>query len=63
MTFLNEVHKRKPIAKETLITNREVLDEKHCIAVQGIFAGTIIKAGGACVKVTDLLFAFPFCKK
>ena len=27
--------------------NREVLDEKYCIAVQGIFSvGIIIKAGG-----------------
>ena len=41
----------------------EVLDEKHRIAVQGIFVGIIIKAGGASVKVTDLLFAFAFCKK
>ena len=63
MTFLNEVRKRKPIVKETSIAICEVLDEKHCIAVQGIFAGTIIKASGACVKVTDLLFAFAFCKK
>ena len=63
MTFLNEVCKQKPIAKETSIANCDLLDEKHCIAVQGIFAGTIIKAGGACVKVTDLLFAFGICKK
>ena len=40
-----------------------VLDEKHCNAVQGIFVGIIIKSGGASVKVTDLLFAFAFCKK
>ena len=33
------------------------------MAVQGIFVGIIIKAGGASVKVTDLLFAFAFCKK
>ena len=26
------------------------------------FVGIIIKAGGASVKVTDLLFAFAFCK-
>ena len=63
MTFLNEVRKRKPIVKETSIANCEVLDEKHCISVQGIFAGTITKAGSTCVKVTDLLFAFAFCKK
>ena len=35
-----------------------VLDEKHCIAVQGIFAGTIIKAGGACVKVILFFILF-----
>ena len=63
MTFLNGVRKRKPIAKETSIVNCEVLDEKHRIAVQGIFVGIIIKAGGACVKETNLLFAFAFCKK
>ena len=40
-----------------------LLDEKHRIAVQGIFVGIIIKAGGASVKVTDLLFLFAFCKK
>ena len=33
--------------KETSIANCEVLDEKYCIAVQGIFSvGIIIKAGG-----------------
>ena len=63
MTFLNGVHKQRLIAKETSIANCEVLDEKHCMAVQGIFVGIIIKAGGASVKVTDLLFAFAFCKK
>ena len=61
MTFLNGVHKRRLIAKETSIANCEVLDEKYRIAVQGIFVGIIIKAGGASVKVTDL-FAFAFCK-
>ena len=40
-----------------------LLDEKHRIAVQGIFVGIIIKAGAASLKVTDLLFAFLFCKK
>ena len=43
--------------------NRPLLDEKHRIAVQGIFAGIIIKAGGASVTVTDLFFAFAFCEK
>ena len=63
MTSLNGVRKRRLIAKETSIANCEVLDEKHRIAVQGIFVGIIIKAGGASVKVTDLMFAFAFCKK
>ena len=62
MTFLNRVRKRRLIAKETSIANCEVLDEKHRIAVQGIFLGIIIKAGGASVKVTDLLFVFAFVK-
>ena len=63
MTFLNGVRKRRLIAKETSIANCEVLDEKHRIAVQGIFVGIIIKAGDASVKVTDLMFAVAFCKK
>ena len=62
MTFLNGVRKRRLIGKETSIANCEVLDEKHRIDVQGIFVG-IIKAGSAGVKVTDMLFAFAFCKK
>ena len=57
MTFLNGVRKRRLIAKETSIANCEVLDEKHRIAVQGIFVGIIIKVDGASVKLTDLLFA------
>ena len=48
---------------ERNLANCEVLDEKHRIAVQGIFVGIMIKAGGAGVKVTDLLFAFAFCIK
>ena len=64
MTFLNGVRKRRLIAKETSIANCEFLDEKHrMIAVQGIFVGIIIKVSGATLKVTDLLFAFAFCKK
>ena len=39
------------------------INEKHRIAVQGIFVDIVIKAGDASVKVTDLLFAFAFCKK
>ena len=63
MTFLNGVHKRRLIAKETSIANCEVLDEKYRIAVQGIFVGIIIKAGGASLKVTDMLYAFAYCEK
>ena len=64
MTFLSGVRKRRLIAEETSIANCEVLDEKHrMIAVQGIFVGIIIKASGVTLKVTDLLFAFAFCKK
>ena len=47
MTSLNRVGKRRLTAKETSIANCEVLDEKYCIAVQGIFSvGILIKAGG-----------------
>ena len=63
MTSMDGVRKRRLTAKETSIANCEVLDEKYRIAVQGIFVGIIIKAGGASLKVTDLLFAFAFCKK
>ena len=63
MTSLNGVHKRRLTAKETLITNCEVLDKKYRIAVQGIFVGIIIKASGTSLKVTDLLFAFAYSKK
>ena len=45
MTFLKGVRKRRLIAKETSIANCEVLDEKHRIAVEGIFVGIIIKEG------------------
>ena len=60
MTSLNGVLKRRRIAKETSIASCEVLDEKYRIAVQGIFVGIIIKASGASLQVTDLLFAFAF---
>ena len=63
MTSLNGVRRRRLTAKETSIANCEVSDEKHRIAFQGIFVGIIIKAGGTSLKVTDLLFAFAFCKK
>ena len=42
---------------------RNLNRQKHRIAVQGIFVGIIIKAGGASVTVTDLFFAFAFCEK
>ena len=63
MTSLKGVRKQKLTVKETSIANCEVLDEKYCIAVQRIFVDIIIKAGGASLKVTDLLFAFAFCEK
>ena len=63
MTSLNGVRKRRLTAKETSIANCEVLDEKYRIAVQGIFVGSIKKASGAGLKVTDLLFAFAYSKK
>ena len=63
MTSLNGVCKRRLTAKETSIANCEVLDEKYRIAVQGIFVGMIIKAGGASLKVTDMLYAFAYCEK
>ena len=63
MTSLNRVGKRRLTAKETSIANCEVLDEKYRIAVQGIFVGIMIKASGASLEVTDLFFAFDFCKK
>ena len=64
MTSLNGVRRRRLNVKETSIVNCEVFkDQKYHIAVQGIFVGIIIKASGASVKVTDLLFAFAFCKK
>ena len=44
MTSRNRVRKRRLTVKETSIANCEVLDEKYCIAVQGIFSvGIIIK--------------------
>ena len=50
--------------KETSLASCEVhvLDQKYHIIVQGIFVGIIIKASAASLKVTDLLFAFAFCK-
>ena len=46
--------------KRNLNRQCEVIDEKHRIAVQGIFVGIIIKTSSASLKVTDLLFAFAF---
>ena len=52
MTSLNEIPKRRLIAKETSIVNNcEVLDEKYPIAVQGIFS------------VNRLVVCLRFCKK
>ena len=45
--------------------NRELWSVRRKIsqfAVQGILVGIIIKASGASLRVTDLLFAFVFCK-
>ena len=50
MTSLNGVRKRRLTAKETSTANCEVLDEEYGIAVQGIFVGIIIKAGGASLR-------------
>ena len=58
MTSLNGVHKRRLTAKET--SNCEVLDEKYRIKE---FLATLLLATAASLKVTDLLFAFNFCKK
>ena len=55
----NTVH----LCERNLNRHCEVLDEKYRIAVQGIFVGIMIKASGASLEVTDLLFAFDFCKK
>jgi len=63
MISLNRVRKQRLSAKETSITSCEVLDEKYHTIVQGIFVGIIIKASAASLKVTDLLFAFTFCKR
>ena len=59
-TPLNGARKWRLTAKESSITGCEELEEKHRITVQGIFIGIIIKASGASLKVTDLLFAFAF---
>ena len=54
MTFLNGIRKRRLIAKETSIANCGVLDTGKALHRC---------SSGASVKVTDLLFAFAFCKK
>ena len=63
MTSLSGVRKVRLTAKETSIASFEVLDVIYRTAVQGIFVGIIIKASTASLQVTDLLFAFAFCKK
>ena len=60
LASLNGARKWRLTAKDSSIASCEVLDEKYRIAVQGIFIGIIIKAGGASLKVTDSLFAFAF---
>ena len=64
MTSLNGVRNRRLTAKETSVANCKVLDQKYRMSIQGNFSvGIIIKAGGASLKGTDLMFAFAFCKK
>ena len=58
MTSLNGVRKQRLTVKETSIANCEVLDEKYRIAVQGIFVGIIIKAGGLRQQTGCLPFLF-----
>ena len=64
-TSLNGVLKRRLTAKGTSVTNCEVLqlvlDEKYRIAVQRIFCRHYYTLGA--LVLTDLLFAFAFCKK
>ena len=62
MTSLNGVRKRRLTAKETSTANCEVLDEEYGIAVQGIFVGIIIKAGGASFKVKTCCFPSLFIR-
>ena len=68
MTSLNGVRKLRLTAKETSIANCEVLDENITSLFKKFFVGIIIiiiiiiKASGASLKVTDLLFAFAFCE-
>ena len=64
MTSLNGVRKRRLTAKETSIANCELLDEKHRIAVRGIFVGIIIKTSGASLKVLNrFVVCLRFCYK
>ena len=64
MNSLNGVRKRRLTAKETSIANCELLDEKHRIAVQGIFVGIIIKTSGASLKVLNrFVVCLRFCYK
>ena len=63
LTSLNGVRKQRLTVKETSnceITNCEVLDEKYRIKE---FLVALLPASAASRKVTDLLFAFAFCKK
>ena len=62
MTSLNRVRKLRLTAKETSIANCEVLDENITSLFKEFFVGIIMKASGASLGVTDLLFAFAFCE-
>ena len=57
----------KVLSFESLARNdfseRDTQAEAHYERNTSHFVGIIIKAGGASVKVTDLLFAFAFCKR
>ena len=64
MNSLNGVRKRRLTAKETSIANCELLDEKHRIAVRGIFVCIIIKTSGASLKVLNrFVVCLRFCYK
>ena len=54
------------VSESRSLIRLQVVDREQdafCIAIQGIFEGIVIKASAASLKVTDLLFAFAFCKK
>ena len=63
MTSLNGVPKWRLTAKETLIANCKVLDEKHCIAVQGIFCRHYYKLVALVLRLQTCCLASLFVKK